>query len=93
MSHLSFLSKVLEQIVAGQLNDHLVITNIHDEFQSAYRPGFSNFDDILRALDNKCFTAFIMIDMSAAFDTIDQFSVILVSFLSAKQKSKCKCKQ
>ena len=78
ISHLSFLSKVLEKVVAGQLNEHLAINNIHDKFQSAYRTGFSTetaliriTDDILFALDNKCFIALIMIDMSAAFDTID----------------------
>ena len=78
ISHLSFLSKVLEKVVAGQLNEHLAINNIHDKFQSAYRPSFSTetaliriTNDILFALDNKCFTALIMIDMSAAFDTID----------------------
>ena len=41
ISHLSFLSKVLEKVVAGQLNEHLAINNIHDKFQSAYRPGLS----------------------------------------------------
>ena len=40
ISHLSFLSEVLEKVVAGQLNEHLAINNIHDKFQSAYRPGF-----------------------------------------------------
>ena len=78
ISHLSFLSKVLEKVVAGQLNKHLAINNIHDKFQCAYRPGFSTetaliriTDVILFVLDNKCFTALIMIDMRAAFDTID----------------------
>ena len=63
ISDLSFLSKVLEKVVAGQLNEHLAISNIHDKFQSSYRPGFSTetaliriTDDILFALDNKCFT-------------------------------------
>ena len=78
ISHLSFLYKVLEKAVAGQLNEHLAINIIHDKFQSAHRPGFLTestliriTDDILFALDNKCFTGLIMIDMSAAFDTID----------------------
>ena len=72
------MSKVLEKVVAGQLDEHPAINNIHDKFQSDYRPGFSTktaliriTDDILFALDNKYFIALIMIDMSAAFDTID----------------------
>ena len=78
ISHLPFLSKALEKVVASQLNEHLVQNNILDKFQSAYRTGFSTetalikiSDDILQALDNKSFTALLMIDMSSAFDTID----------------------
>ena len=87
ISHLLFLSNVLEKVVAGQLNEHLAINNIHDIFRSAYRPGISTetaliriTDDVYYALDNKCFTALIMIDMSAAFDTID--NIILFHRLS-----------
>ena len=32
ISHLTFLSKVLEKVVAVQLNEHLAINNIHDKF-------------------------------------------------------------
>ena len=67
-----------KRTLTEQLNEHLAINNIHDKFQSAYRPGFLTktaliriTDHILFALDNKCFTALIMIDMSGAFDTID----------------------
>ena len=77
ISHLSFLSKILEKVVATQLIDHLTINNLQDEYQSAYRPGFSTetalmkiTDDILTALDKNISTALIMIDMSSAFDTI-----------------------
>ena len=76
--YLSFLSKGLQKVVAGQLNEPLAINNIHDKFHSAYRLVFSTetaliriTDDILFALDNKGFTALIMIYMSAVFDTID----------------------
>ena len=74
-----FCPNVLEKVVAGQLNEHLVINNIHGKFQSAYRPGFSAetaFIRITDALDNKCFTALIMIDESAAFDTIDHYILL-----------------
>ena len=72
ISYLSFLSKGLQKVVAGQLNEHLAINNIHDKFHSAYRLVFSTetaliriTDDILFALDDKGFTALIMIYMSA----------------------------
>ena len=86
ISHLPFLSEVLE-VVAGQINKHLLINNLHNKFQSAYRTGFSTetalikiTDDILYALDSKSVTALIMIDMSAAFDIVDH--VILQNRLS-----------
>ena len=82
-----FLSKILEKVVAGQINKHLLINNLHDKFQSAYKTGFSTetalikiTDDILKALDNKSFAALIMIDMSTAFDTVDY--IILLNRLS-----------
>ena len=76
--HLSFLSKVLEKVVAVQLNEHLLLNDLQDKFQSAYRTGFSTetalikiTDHILQALDCKTSTALVMIDMSSAFDTVD----------------------
>ena len=71
----------------GQQPTHLLINNLHDKFQYAYRIGFFTetalikmTDDILHALDNKSFTALIMIDMSAAFDAVDH--TILLNRLS-----------
>ena len=32
ISHLSFLSKILEKVFAGQINKHLLINNLHDKF-------------------------------------------------------------
>ena len=87
ISYLSFLSKVLEKVIAGQLNEHLAINNIHDTFHSAYRLVFSTetvliriTDDILFAMDNKGSTALIMIDKSAVFDTIDH-NILLTGYL------------
>ena len=84
--YLSFLSKILEKIVAGQLLEHLTLDTLHsllDKFQSAYRPGFSTetalikiTNDMLTALDQNSFTALIMIDMSAAFDTISHQTLL-----------------
>ena len=80
-----FLSKILEKVVAGQINKYLLINNLHDKIQYAYRTGFSTetalikiTDDILHTLDNKSFTALIMIDMAAAFDIIDHIILLNV---------------
>ena len=37
----SFLLKIFEKIVPGQLLEHLTLHSLLDKFQSAYKPGFS----------------------------------------------------
>ena len=37
VSNLSFLSKIIEKLVAKRLNDYLTINNLHSPMQSAYR--------------------------------------------------------
>ena len=65
------------------MNEHLLINTLHDKFQSACKTGFSAkttlikiIDNILYAIDNKSFTAFIIIDMSAAIDTADHITLL-----------------
>ena len=41
ISNLQFIKKVLERVVAEQLSRHLDLYGLHDDFQSAYRPGHS----------------------------------------------------
>ena len=78
MSNLSYASKLLERHVAAQLRLHLQHNNIEDPFQSAYRPSHSVEtaivciqDDVLRSLDARKHVALVLLDLSAAFDTID----------------------
>ena len=78
MSNLPYLSKILERIVLRRLLDYLNITNQQEPHQSAYRPlhitetallRVSN--DILMALDQHKAAMLVLLDLSAAFDTID----------------------
>ena len=39
--HVSFLSKVLEKVVAVQLNEHLILKKLQNEFRLFYRTGYS----------------------------------------------------
>ena len=78
ISNLSFLSKVTEKIVLSQLSAYLNANNLFPTSQSAYRPGHSTetallnmMNDILHALDNGDVTVVTLLDLSAAFDTID----------------------
>ena len=78
ISNLKFLSKVIEKVVAVQLIEHLENNELHEKFQSAYKRHHSVetalvrvYNDILRAIDNHCSVILVLLDLSAAFDTVD----------------------
>ena len=78
ISNLSFLSKVTENIVLSQLSAYLSANNLFPTSQSAYYPGHSTetahlkaMKDILHALDDGDVSLLTLLDLSAAFDTID----------------------
>ena len=78
VSNLSFLSKVLEKVVVNQLNSHINSSNTSNQYQSAYRKFHSTetallkiHNDILASMDAGKVTALTLLDLSAAFDTID----------------------
>ena len=78
VSNLSFLSKLIERIVCVQLVDHLKANNLYEIFQSAYRQLHSCEsallrvqNDLLRAVDTHGGAILVLLDLSAAFDTID----------------------
>jgi len=78
VSNLSFLSKILERTVHRQLSSHLLQQNLFPQYQSAYRNGHSTetallkvFSDIVDAVDAGNLVLLSLLDMSAAFDTVD----------------------
>ena len=83
VSNLPFLAKVLERIVVDRLQTHLDRYNLNETFQSAYKKKHSCESALLRiqndiatSLDeNKC-VMLALIDLSAAFDTIDHAKLI-----------------
>jgi len=69
---------VFERFVARQLLDYLTAENLIPDLQSAYRAFHSTetavlkvMSDILRALDNGDIALLTLLDLSAAFDTVD----------------------
>ena len=65
-------------VVSGRLNEHLIKNSMFDPLQSAYRNKHSTEtawikvqNDILSALDAGSSAVLLMLDLSAAFDTID----------------------
>ena len=78
VSNLPFASKLVEKVVARQMNDHVDGNTLRDKMQSAYRAGHSTETALLRikkdidtALDRKSMVILVMLDVSSAFDTIE----------------------
>ena len=78
VSNLSLISKLVERVVCVQLVEHLKTDNLYEIFQSAYRQLHSTEtallrvqNDLLQAVDNEGGTILVLLDLSAAFDTID----------------------
>ena len=78
MSNLPFLSKLVEQATLAQFDQHCKEHQLLPDFQLAYRKGYSTetsllkmTNDILWGMERKEVTAVIVLDMSAAFDTVD----------------------
>ena len=78
VSNLPFLSKILEKIVFNQLSDFINKHNILDKFQSGFRKNHSTetallkiVNDLRRNLDSKKPSILVLLDLSAAFDTVD----------------------
>jgi len=78
ISNLSVFSKLLERLVARQLLDYLSASKLLPDLQSAYRAHHSTetavvkvLVDILKALDGGDLTMLTLLDLSAAFDTVD----------------------
>ena len=78
VSNLSFMSKLIERVVANKLNEYLSANNLLPRFQSAYRKGHSTetallrvWSDMLMAADERKVTLLNLLDMSAAFDCVD----------------------
>ena len=78
ISNLSFLSKLIERVIANQLKLHFSFNGLISEYQTAYQKFYFCEtallwvqNDILVYLDSGHSTALLLLDLSAAFDTID----------------------
>ena len=78
ISNLKVVSKLVEKVVATQLTDHVMKHHLDETFQSAYKNSHSTEtalvrvqNDILCAIDNNESAILLLLDSSAAFDTVD----------------------
>ena len=84
ISNLPFLSKIIEKVVARRLNAHMTVHNFHEVMQSAYKQFHSTetalvcvFGDFLQSIDKNKPVLLLMLDLSAAFDTVDHEILLL----------------
>ena len=78
VANLKYLGKTIERVVSSRISDHVHANNLSDTFQSAYKPFHGTEtallrvnNDILSDMDGGKITALVLLDLSAAFDTVD----------------------
>lgn len=83
ISKLPFLSKVLEKVIAVQLQSFLGQNCIYEKFQSGFRSGHSTetallrvFNDLILTVDSGCAAVLVTLDLTAAFDTVDHRTLL-----------------
>ena len=70
VSNFTFISKVLERVVAKQLNEHMTQNDLHEPLQSAYKRYHSKetallkvHNDIMWAVERKGVTILLLLDL------------------------------
>ena len=78
VSNLTYISKQIERVIAKQIVKHIELNNLPESFQSAHKTYHSTEtalvrvkNDIIRSIAEKEVTLLILLDLSAAFDTVD----------------------
>ena len=85
VSNLSFISKILEKVTLDQFNQHCQEHDLVPEYQSAYRKQHSCetslvklVNDILWNMQKQLVTVIVILDLSAAFNTVDHDQLLEV---------------
>ena len=96
ITNLSFLSKLIERVVLARLNAHLEANNLNITNQSGYKKGHSCetlllriTNDILIGIDKKNATVVLLLDLSAAFDTVDHQKLIAILYNEIGLRGTC----
>ena len=82
---MSFISKIIEKAIATQIHSYLINNDIVDNFQSANKTGHSCetalirvYNDIVTTIGRGNGAVLVLLDLSAAFDTIDHDNLFCI---------------
>ena len=85
VSNLPFISKMIETAVNNQFMDHIESNSLLNSHQSAYRKGYSVktafqhvYSSILHELDRGQSVFLVLLDLSAAFDTLSHANLVSI---------------
>jgi hypothetical protein len=85
ISNLSFISKTVERVVAARFSEHVEAEHLLPSHQSAYRAHYSTetaitavHDELVRNIDSGKVSVLVLLDLSAAFDTVDHNTLLEV---------------
>ena len=85
VSNLPFLSKIMERVVVARLKEHMTEHSLCEGMQSAYKAGHSTEtalvsvkNDILTSMDKNQCVLLVLLDLSAAFDTVNHSKLLRV---------------
>ena len=85
VTNLQLLGKLIERVVDNRLDRHMDQNLLHSSKQYAYKSGHSTellltkvVDELLISCDKKTPTLVLFLDLSAAFDTVDQEKLLQI---------------
>ena len=87
ISNLNFVGKLVERVVLKRLDTHMELNNLAVQNQSGYKKKHSTetlllkvTNDLLVVADKSSATVLLMLDLSAAFDTVDHKKLLDILF-------------
>ena len=85
VTNLQFVGKLIERVVKRRLNKHLVEYELESDFEHGYKEGHSTetllvaaMNELLVSCDAGLPSVMMLLDLSAAFDTVDQNKLIQI---------------
>ena len=85
ITNIEFISKIIEKVVLNRLNQHMNANNLHTSEQFGYKKGHSTehvileiVDEVLIGFEKGTATLVVLLDLSAAFDTVDQEKLMTI---------------